>query len=169
MTVAAVLLGLASAGSTAQAQTNDLTGTSQIDTIQRDVVIDMARGQDASHFGNPEFRPGLSGGASLGYSGQSGNSASQEFTAGARLRFASGVFVQNIGLAADYAESAGTRTMADVFAVYDGNYCLNDKVYGFILGRVQTDGLAATSDDVATDAFLGFGPGYRIINTEHVT
>ena len=103
-------MGLASAGSMAQAQTDELTGTSQINTridnIQRDVATDMARGQDASRFGNPEFRPGLSGGASPGYSGQTGNSASQEFTAGALLRFAAGKFVQNIGLAVDYADDS---------------------------------------------------------------
>ncbi len=30
---------------------------------------------------------------------------------------------------------------------------------------MKTDGLAALATDVRTDAFLGFGPGYRIINT----
>jgi putative salt-induced outer membrane protein len=173
MTIAAIVVGLASAGSVAQAQTYDANGFSalndRIDDIQTDVADDMARSQDASRFGNPEFRPGLSGSASLGYAGQTGNSESQEFSAGARLRYASGQFVQTIGLALDFADDAGTKTKEDVFAVYDANYYFNDKFYGFILGRVESDGLATTADDISTDAFLGFGPGYRIINTEKMT
>ncbi len=173
ITIAAIVLGLASAGSIAQAQSNDITGVNalndRIDDIQTAVAKDMARGQDANRFGNPDFHPGLSGSASLGYSGQTGNSRSQEFTGGARLRYASGQFVQTIGLALDYADAAGTKTKQDVFAVYDANYYFNDKVYGFILGRVETDGLATTVDDIKTDAFVGFGPGYRIINTEQIT
>jgi putative salt-induced outer membrane protein len=56
-----------------------------------------------------------------------------------------------------------------VFAVYDANYYFNDSFYAFVLGRVETDGLAATAGDVKTDAFLGFGPGYRVVNTPDMT
>ena len=58
----------------------------------------------------PEYRPGLSGSASLGYSGQTGNSESQDLSLGARFRFASGPFVQNIGVAIEFAETAGLLT-----------------------------------------------------------
>jgi len=172
-TTAILALGIATVAAHAQAQTNEITGTTQlndrIDDIQENVADDLARGNDAYRFGNPEFRPGLSGSASLGYSGQTGNNESQEFIAGARLRYAAGQFVQNIGLAIDYAEADGDSTREDVFAVYDANYYFNDKFYAFILGRVETDGLAETADDIATDAFIGVGPGYRIINTPQVT
>lgn len=166
----AILLGLGVTAAMAQAT---LTGTQalqdRLDDIEKDVRDDLARAQDASRFGNPEFRPGLSGSASLGYSGKTGNNESQELALGARLRFAQGSFVQSIGLAIDYTEAAGVSTKRDVFAVYDANYYFNQQFYGFVLGRVQSDGLAVGPGDVDTDAFLGFGPGYRIFNTPDMT
>ncbi|GHC09517.1 MULTISPECIES: YdiY family protein [Gemmobacter] len=156
----------------AMAQT-DLTGTrdlnDRIDDIDEAVAEDMARAEDAARFSNPEFRQGFSGSASLGYSGKTGNNESQEFTAGARMRYASGPWVQNIGVALDFADDDGVKTKEDVFAVYDANYYFNDSFYAFVLGRVETDGLAATAGDVKTDAFLGFGPGYRVVNTPDMT
>lgn len=169
-TAAALSLAVlgALAGSGAMAQTT-VTGTNaldeQIDTITDDVQTELERSDDASRFGALESRPGLSGSASLGYSGKTGNNESQEFSAGARLRYAQGQFVQNIGIALDFADVAGTSTKEDTFAVYDGNYYFNDNLYGFVLGRVESDGLAATADDTQTDAFVGFGPGYRVVNT----
>lgn len=168
-----MIASFATAGTLVHAQTPDTIGmtalNNRIDDIQYNVGKDLALGEDPNRFSNPEFRPGLSGSASLGYTGQTGNTKAQDFTAGARLRFAQGAFVQTIGLAADYADANGVKTNEDLFAVYDADYYINDKVYGFILGRVQTDGLATTADETSTDAFLGFGPGYRILNTEQVT
>ena len=167
-TLALVLAG----GGAAFAQTT-LTGTQalndRIDDIDEAVADDMARSDDAARFGNPEFRSGLSGSASLGYSGKTGNNDSQELSLGARLRYASGDFVQTIGVALDYAEANGDSTKEDVFAVYDANYYFNDQFYAFVLGRVQTDGLANAADEVKTDAFIGVGPGWRVINNPDMT
>lgn len=164
------LIGLVATGASAQ---TDLTGTTamndRINDVQSAVADDIARGEDENRFGNPEYRPGLSGSASLGYSGQTGNSQSQELSLGARFRFASGPFVQNIGLAMEFAESAGNVTKQDVFGVYDGNYYFNQSFYGFVLGRVESDGLATKSDQTKQDVFLGIGPGYRVVNTEQMT
>ena len=166
LTATVSALAIAFAGA-AFAQT-DLTGSTtindQIDDMATDANKELARGQDASRFGNPEFRPGLSGSASLGYTGQTGNSESQEFNMGARIRYAQGNFVQTIGLALSFADTAGVSTKEDAFMVYDANYYFNDKVYGFVLGRLSSDGILGTRD-----GFLGFGPGYRVINTEQVT
>lgn len=141
----------------------------RIDDIDEAVADDMARAEDSARFANPEYRQGFSGSASLGYSGKTGNNESQEFSAGARMRYASGPWVQNIGLALDFSDDDGVKTKEDVFAVYDANYYFNDSFYAFVLGRVETDGLAATAGDVKTDAFLGFGPGYRVVNTQDMT
>lgn len=168
-TVSALVLGLAIPVS---AQTT-LTGVEglndRIDDIEEDVADDFDRSNDASRFRNPEFRPGLSGSASLGYSGKTGNNETQDFSAGARLRYAQGQFVQSIGLALEFSDVAGVKSKEDVFAVYDANYYFDDRFYGFVLGRIETDGLAVAATDVKTDAFLGFGPGYRIVNTEQMT
>lgn len=82
------------------------------------------------------------------------------------MRYASGPWVQNVAIALDFAEDATTKTKEDVLGVYDASYYFNDRVYGFAMGRVETDGLAATAQVTNTDAFLGFGPGYRVVNTE---
>ncbi|MEZ5796603.1 MAG: DUF481 domain-containing protein [Paracoccaceae bacterium] len=162
------VVGLASAGPIL-AQ-NDLVGITavndRIEDIETDVADDMARSEDALRFGNPEFRPGLSGSASLGYSGKTGNNESQEFSLGLRLRHASGNFVQTLGAALDFADDAGVKTKEDVFAVYDANYYISGDFYAFGLARLQSDGLAATAGDVKRDAFIGFGPGYRVVNND---
>ena len=162
-------LAIAAAAMPALAQTT-LTGirsvNDQVDDIQRDVDRDLNRGNDDMRFGNQELREGLSGSASLGYSGKTGNSESQEFTTGGRLRYGMGPFVQTLSFVLDYAEDAGVKTKEDVIGVYDANYYFNDNFYAFVLGRVESDGLASTVDDTAKDGFIGVGPGYRIVNTE---
>ncbi|MDO8313344.1 MAG: hypothetical protein Q7T25_15540, partial [Sideroxyarcus sp.] len=99
-TVGIAVMSFALFGTGAFAQTL-VTGTraldERIDTITEDVQTELDLSNDASRFGNPEYRPGMSGSASLGYSGKTGNNESQEFSAGARLRFAQGPLVQNIG------------------------------------------------------------------------
>lgn len=169
-TVAAAAFSLTTLPGFAQ---SDITGQTaindQIDTITDDVNTQLARGQDEARFGNPEFSPGLSGSASLGFNGATGNTDSQDITAGLRLRYAAGPFVQVISAAIDYSRENDVSTKRDVFGVYDADYYFNDSFYGFALGRVTSDGLAKTADETRTDGFLGFGPGYRIINTPDMT
>ncbi|MFN3824198.1 MAG: YdiY family protein [Pseudorhodobacter sp.] len=169
-TISALALGAMTTGVLAQ---DTLTGSravsDRLDDVQRDVQRDMDRANDAARFGNPEFRPGLSGSASLSYSGKSGNNKSQDLSFGARLRHSQGPLVQTLGAVVDYQESNNSSTKEDVFAIYDANYYFNDSFYGFVLGRIQTDGLANTAGDVKRDAFLGFGPGYRVINRPDMT
>lgn len=141
----------------------------RIDDIEENVADDMERSQDVARFGNPEFQPGLSGSASLGYSGKTGNNESQDFTAGVRLRYAQGQLVQTIGAALDFSEADGVKSKEDIIAVYDANYYFDQNFYGFVLARLETDGLADTVDDVRRDAFIGFGPGYRVVNTPDMT
>ncbi|WP_431298086.1 DUF481 domain-containing protein [Tabrizicola sp. BL-A-41-H6] len=175
--------GLMLAGAAA-AQT-ELTGidtlNDRLDDIEENVQDDFDRSEDESRFGNPEFRPGLSGSASLAYSGQTGNNESQDLTIGARLRYAQGNFVQSIGTAIEFSDDEGTSTTEDLFAVYDANLYFNDSFYGFVLGRIEMDGLAeegglddadpltGPEDFVRRDAFLGVGPGYRVFNTDQMT
>ena len=160
-------------GTTATFAQGALTGTDalddRIDDIEENVQDDFDNSEDEYRFGNPEFRPGLSGSASLGYTGSTGNNDSQEFSAGARLRFAQGQLVQTIGVALEFAEDNGSKTEEDIFAVYDANYYFDDNFYAFVLGRVESDGLATLATDVKTDAFVGVGPGYRIVNTPNMT
>ncbi|MCB2117025.1 MAG: DUF481 domain-containing protein [Rhodobacteraceae bacterium] len=162
----ALMMGVASVPAFAQ---GNLIGTTaindQIRDIEREVQDDFARSEDDARFANPEGRLGLSGSASLSYSGQTGNTDTQDLTVGARIRHSTGTFVQTVGLALEFSEVAGAKSEQNVYGVYDANYYFNDKFYGFVLGRVITDGLAATATEYNKDAFIGVGPGYRVINT----
>jgi putative salt-induced outer membrane protein len=163
---AASLLLLGATGGIAQTVLTGIDSVDdRIDDIDREAQLDLDRGNDAFRYGSPEYREGMSGSASLGYSGKTGATDSSEFSMGARLRFANGPMIQSLGLVVDYAESGSVKTKEDLFAIYDANYYFDDSFYGFALGRVKTDGLAETADSVKTDAFVGVGPGYRIINT----
>ena len=162
----ALMMGVASVPAFEQ---GNLIGTTaindQIRDIEREVQDDFARSEDDARFANPEGRLGLSGSASLSYSGQTGNTDTQDLTVGARIRHSTGTFVQTVGLALEFSEVAGAKSEQNVYGVYDANYYFNDKFYGFVLGRVITDGLAATATEYNKDAFIGVGPGYRVINT----
>jgi putative salt-induced outer membrane protein len=163
---AASLLLLGATGGSAQTVLTGIDSVDdRIDDIDREARLDLDRGNDAFRYGSPEYREGLSGSASLGYSGKTGVTDSSEFSLGARLRLANGPMVQTLGLVLDFAESGSIKTKEDLFAIYDANYYFDDNFYGFALGRVKTDGLAETAGAVKTDAFVGVGPGYRVINT----
>lgn len=168
-TTAAVL----ALGSTTGLAQTTITGISsvedRIDDIDRAAAVDLDRGNDPFRYGNPDYREGLSGSASLGYSGKTGATDSSEFSFGARFRVGSGRLVQTMGVVIDYAESGSVKTKEDVFAIYDANYYFTESFYGFALGRIKSDGIAETADDVRTDGFIGVGPGYRIINTPDVS
>ncbi|WP_101339765.1 DUF481 domain-containing protein [Cereibacter azotoformans] len=173
-------------GSTAvHAQVGTITGTRQLEErledIEEDIQEDLEEAEDPYRFGTPEFRPGFSGSASIGYSGSDGNTDEQNLTIGARLRHAQGPFVQNFGLVLDYAETDGNSDQEDIFMVYEGNYYFNEQFYGFVLGRTEFNGLADELDvtgdladvplaeRVKTDGFIGFGPGYRVVNRPDMT
>ncbi len=137
----------------------------RLEDIEDDVADDMDRSNDEARFGFPEYQPGFSGSASLGYSAQTGNTDTQDFALGVRMRYAQGQWVQTLGVAADFSETDGTKDEESIFAVYDGNYYFNERFYVFALARAERDGLADEADEISRDGFIGVGPGYRVINT----
>ena len=170
-TAGALTLGL-SLSSPVLAQTT-LTGIEniddRIDDLERDAREELERGDDAARFGNPEFRTGLSGSASLAYSGKNGNNETEDLTATARLRYAQGRTVQTVGAVLQFSETEDGRTQEDAFGIYDFNYYFDDRLYGFALARVESNGLAETADETSKDGFIGFGPGYRVVNRPDMT
>lgn len=163
-------LALCAAAATAQ---TTITGVEDLDDriadIEETAIDEIERAEDDRRFGNPEERPGFSGSASLAYSGKTGNNESQELSVSTRLRYATGPWVQTLGVALDYAEDDVERTKEDALIVYDANYYFDDRFYGFVLGRAEIDGLADTAEEIKTDAFVGVGPGYRVINEQDMT
>jgi len=159
------------------------TGVSQVNEQMQDVEEavrdDFDRSSDAYRFGNPERRQGTFGSVALTYAGRTGNNENQDFSLAGRLSHNQGAFSQSVGILLEYGEDdEGDKDTEKTYVIYDGLYNFNDRFYAFALGRLATDGLAGdfeglTAEEIADqqgrlkrDAFLGVGPGYRIINND---
>lgn len=153
----------------------------RLDDIEDAVQDDFDRSVDRSRFGRPDTREGLFGSVALTYTGRDGNDENQDFSLAGRLSHNQGPFQQSVGILLEYSENDdGDSETEDTSVIYDGNYYFNEQLYAFILGRVSTDGLAEDYDDPdltpeevldyegrsKRDAFIGIGPGYRIINND---
>ena len=142
----------------------------QIDDISEDVADEFTRDDDPERFGRARFRPGFTGSVSLGYSGTTGNSETQDLNVAGRVRYGGQVINQTIGFALNYGESTNPDTdesftsEEEVFVVYEANRYFTDNFYGFALGSYRNDDF----DTLQDDAFLGVGAGYRIVNTPRV-
>lgn len=191
LTVAFAGLALPAVAQTEFATGANITGAStindRIDDIYDDVQDDFDRSNDLYRHGFIR-NDGTAGSVSLSYNGRSGNSDGQDLSVGGRVHHSAGKFSQNAGLVIDYAEDDdGDADRKDVSVIYDGTYDFSPRVYGFVLGRATVDGMvsndladfnAGTLDAdtageldgrVKRDAFLGVGPGYRVIDTPDTT
>ena len=160
------------------------TGVSAVDDritdIEDDVIDDFDRSNDPDRFGPSDRRQGLFGSMSLQYSGSTGNSEAQDLAIAGRVSYNQAPFAQSVGLAIEFGENDdGVKDTEEVNAIYDAQYYFNDRFYAFALGRFTVDGLVDgydnadetvrdldEDDDLRRDGFLGFGPGYRVINTQ---
>ncbi|TBN43825.1 DUF481 domain-containing protein [Paracoccus subflavus] len=164
----------------------DATGVSAIDDritdIEDDVTDDFDRSADSDRFGPADRRQGLFGSMSLQYSGSTGNSDAQDLAIAGRVAYNQAPFAQSVGLAIEFGENEnGDKDQEEVSAIYDAQYYFNDQFYAFALGRFEIDSLVDgeadyAGDDVSEeltdlrrDGFLGFGPGYRVINSDTTT
>lgn len=155
-----------------------LTGIEQlnddIDDITDDVNEDIARGDDADRFGPNGVAQGWRGSFALSASGTSGNTDTGELSGAGRLTYGVGDWNHLIGFAAEYGESNGIKSEEKFFGTYEGSRYFTPELYAFGVARFQYDGYLtdAAGNPLAgdtTDAFLGFGPGYRIINKDNNT
>lgn len=140
----------------------------QITDIEDLVVDDFDRSNDPDRFGPADRRQGLFGQMSLSYSGSDGDTKNgQDLLVAGRVSYNQGPFAQSVGLAMDYSENDdGDKDSEEVSAIYDAQYYFNDRFYAFALGRISVDGLVESGPELRRDGFLGFGPGYRVINTD---
>ncbi len=190
LTSTAAILAALSVPAFAQSEIStgaDATGISAIDDritdIEDDVTDRFDRDNDSDRFGPADRRQGLFGTMSLSYTGRTGNTENQDLAIGGRVNYNQGVFAQSVGLSVEFGEDDnGNKDQEEINAIYDAQYYFNDQFYAFALGRISQDGLVDgvanyTGDtdftdefgDLRTDAFLGFGPGYRILNTQDTT
>nr|WP_111298351.1 DUF481 domain-containing protein [Paracoccus saliphilus] len=190
LTGTAALLTVLSAPAFAQSEVAtgaDATGISGIDDritdIEDNVTDSFDRDNDADRFGPADRRQGLFGTMSLSYTGRTGNTENQDLAIAGRISNNQGPFAQSVGLSIEFGEDdAGNKDQEEVNAIYDAQYYFNDQFYAFALGRITQDGLVDGEpnfvgdtevddefEDFRRDAFLGFGPGYRVINSPETT
>ncbi|WP_372800887.1 DUF481 domain-containing protein [Paracoccus seriniphilus] len=152
----------------------------RISDIEDDVQDDFDRSSDADRFGPASRRQGLSGSMSLAYSGRTGNVENQDLTLAGRVSYNTDPINQTLGISIEYGEDDdGNKDTEETNVIYDAQYYFNDSLYAFALGRFTVDGLVDGYDnsddsvrdtdedeDLRLDGFLGFGPGYRIVNND---
>ena len=157
----------------------------QIDDITDDVNDDLTDGSDADRFGPNGVAQGWRGSFALSASGTSGNTDTGELAAAGRLTYGVGDWNHLIGFATEYGESNGLKSEEKFFATYEASRYFTEQFYAFGLARFEYDGFltqdvtttvggvtTTTSQEIdgsTTDAFLGFGPGYRVLNKPNQT
>ena len=170
-TLALIVAAPASAQST-------LTGVTelndQIDDITTEVERDQRRGEDADRFGPNGVAQGWRGSFALTASGTSGNTDNGELAGAGRLTYGVGDWNHLIGFAIEYGEANGTKNEEKFFGTYEASRYFTPEFYMFGIGRFQYDGLLTDNSGAIlpgseTDAFLGFGPGYRVLSEPNHT
>ena len=181
--VSALALAVAAPVSAQSTLTGVQDMNDNIDDITTDVERDQRRGQDTDRFGPNGVAQGFKGSFALTASAASGNSDTGDLAGAGRLTYGIGDWSHLIGFAIEYGESNGVKNKEKFFATYEASRYFSEQFYMFGLGRYQYDGTLINGSGVAiggvapggvlpgseTDAFLGFGPGYRVINTPDQT
>ena len=165
VTVSALALIIASPVYAQAALVGNEAMDERIDTIQTDVADEFAKGEDAARFGTTQFAQGWTGSLSLGYSATSGNTDTSDLSFGGRFRYGNGDWNHTLGFAGEFGDDGGVRSKEELYATYDVNRYFSDQFYVFGMGSVNYDAFASNE----LDAFLGVGPGYRVINQENMT
>lgn len=146
----------------------------RIDDITDDVQTEMERGDDDERFGPNNVVQGWRGSFALGASAASGNTDTSEVNGAGRLTYGVGSWNHLFGFAVEYGEANSDPNEEKFFAIYEGNRYFTPEFYLFGVARYEYDGITVDGDgDVIdgdeTDAFLGVGPGYRVLNDANQT
>lgn len=132
----------------------------RIDDLQEDINDDLTQADRRDRYDN-QYAQGWSGSVAAGFSTTSGNTDTADLDIAGRLRYGSGPWNHTFGFAAEFSETNGTRDEEEYYGTYDVNRYISKDVYLFGLASARYDKF----DTNKVDAFLGFGPGVRVINT----
>jgi putative salt-induced outer membrane protein len=162
-TISAIALALATPVF-AQTLASDRALDDRISDIEIQTQRNIARSTDSVRYTFGSGERSSRGSVSLTYSGVTGNTDTQDLAAGGRYTLREGDWGHSVGFAFGYGEANGVKNEQNAFMVYDLTRSFNDRFYVFGVGRLEVDDFASNRKD----AFLGFGPGYRVINTDNV-
>jgi putative salt-induced outer membrane protein len=164
-TAAATALALSALGTSPLLAQNVFTGVEAVDDRIEDIeeeAADALEADDRDRFGFARAPQGFAGTVALSATADTGNSESFDLSLAARLTYGVGRFTNYMGFGVLYSEADGNRDTAEAFAIYDGIYDLGPQFYVFGTARYNYDDFS----NFKHDAFLGAGPGFRVVNTE---
>lgn len=136
----------------------------RISDIEIEAERNIARSTDSARYTFGTGQQSSTGSVSLTYSGTTGNTDTQDFAAGGRFTMINGYWTHSLGFAFEFGESNGVKDEENAFLIYDATRSFNDRFYMFGTARLEVDEFASNEKD----AFLGVGPGYRIINQDNM-
>ncbi len=173
-TVSALALSVAAPAFAQNRATGIQDLNEEIEDITTDVNREIGYQDDAERFGPLGVAQGWRGSLALSANGTSGNTDTGELAAAGRLTYGIGDWNHLGGFAVAYGEANGIKNEEKFFATYEGSRQFTPEWYAFGIARYQYDGYLTDSNDVGidgseTDAFLGFGPGYRVLNNQNHT
>ena len=155
-----------------------ITGIDTLNDQMEDITTEVNRDQndalDADRFGPNNVEQGWRGSFALTAKGTNGNSDNADVAGAGRLTYGTGSWNHLMGFAIEYGEANSVKSEESFFATYEANRYFTDRFYVFGLGRYNYEGvLYNTSDDIVDgdeiDAFIGFGPGYRVLTQPNQT
>ena len=162
-TVSTLALALA-APAFAQTLISDQELDDRISDIEIETQRNMARSSDSVRYTFGSGERSSTGSVSATYSGATGNTDTQDFAAGGRYTLRNGDWSHSFGFLFEFGEANGVKNEENAFVVYDVTRSFSDRVYAFGVARLEVDDFASNRKD----AFIGFGPGYRVVNTDDV-
>lgn len=161
---ASVLAMVIASSAFAQSTLTGVDGVNErIDDIQTAAQEDIDSQKDAERFGPNEVAQGWRGSLAFSASATSGSTDTGEISLAARLSYGAGSWNHSFGLAGEYGRTGKTKTKEEFFGTYEANRYFTPEFYMFGLGSYQYNSFGTTEQD----AFIGFGPGYRIVNSEN--
>ena len=150
----------------AGAQTTVFTGTNQVDDriedLEEDIEEDFERDVDA--FGTEGRELGFDGSMALRGSATSGNTDTVDLGIGANFGYFTGLNAYELQLSYDYSEDEDETTEESLLYELEYRRSFTPEFYGF----AELQGTVDEFSNYESDTFVGFGVGYRIVNTSEM-
>lgn len=159
--VAALLAGAATAQNTAF--DNQDAADDRFEDLTDDIDDDFNPERDA--FGNEGRVLGFYGSLAGRATATSGNTENFDIGIGSKFGYFDGTNGHEVTLSYSYGEEDSEASQDSLLASYEYNRSFTERFYGFVKGQVAYDQFSSFE----TDSFVGFGVGYRVIDTNTTT
>ena len=157
----AVIAVLAAGAAQAQVFTGSNTASDEADATQTSAREDINQTNRNDDFGTDGRKLGWYGSVAATANATSGNSDTFDMGVGANFGTFDGTNGHDFRLSLKYGETAGTTTASKLALGYDYTRNLSGKTYAY--GKVNT--IYDEFGSFSRDTFIGFGVGYRVIDT----